>query len=79
LQVKKLTGETPQHLLYLLPEQPTEVVKLLFLLLKQNSVSTVLSFVSIESVISAFALLDYIRGKRYRKWRISDSTKELIP
>ncbi len=77
LQVKKITGESPQHLIYLLPQQPVKAMKLLFLLLKKNSFFTVLTFVSIEFIIYSLATWDYVRKKSYTKWSISNSTKEL--
>jgi len=77
LQVKKITGESPQHLLYLLPQQPVQAMKMLFLLIKKNSVFTVLAFVSVEFVIYSLATLDFLRKKSYTKWNVLNSTKEL--
>jgi len=77
LQVKKITGESPQHLIYLLPQQPIHAMKLLFLLFKKNSLLTVLAFVSVELLIYSVATLDYLRKKSYTKWNILNTTKEL--
>ncbi len=74
-QVKKLTGETPQHLLYFLPQEPIEVVKLMLQLLKMNSIVTVVSFISTECVVYSLASIDFLRNKSYTKWSISQSTK----
>lgn len=78
LQVKKLTGEPPQHLIYLLPKQPIQVFKLWLLLFKNNNFVTVLTFLSIELMTNCCAAIDYLRKKSYTKWVISNSTKEMI-
>lgn len=77
LQVKKFTGESPQHLMYLLPQHPLKVIKLFFMLLKNNSLFTVGAFVSVEFMIYSFAISDYFKNKSYTKWSILGTTKEL--
>lgn len=77
MQVKKFTGESPQHLMYLLPQYPLKAVKLFFMLLKKNSPVTVGAFVSVEVMIYSFALTDYVKKKSYTKWSILGTTKEL--
>jgi cellulose synthase/poly-beta-1,6-N-acetylglucosamine synthase-like glycosyltransferase len=77
LQVKKITGESPQHLIYLLPKQPIRVLKLWFLLFRKNSFFTVLAFVSIEFMTNCIAISDYLSKKSYTKWVVSSSTKDL--
>jgi len=77
LQVKKITGESPQHLLYLLPQQPVQAMRLFFLFLRKNSLFTVLAFISVEFLIYSLAGLDFVRKKSYTKWHFLNSTKEL--
>jgi poly-beta-1,6-N-acetyl-D-glucosamine synthase len=77
MQVKKVTGESPQHLMYLLPQHPLKSIKLFFMLLKNNSPITVAAFVSVEIIIYSFSLTDYVKKKSYTKWSRLETTKEL--
>jgi cellulose synthase/poly-beta-1,6-N-acetylglucosamine synthase-like glycosyltransferase len=74
-QVKKLTGEAPQHLLSLLTLHPIRVVKLLLWFFAMLSLPTILAFVLTELAINATATVDSILGKTHFKWRVSSSTK----
>jgi len=76
-QVKKFTGEAPQHLIYLLPNHPLKAIKLFFLLLKKNSLLTVAAFVSVELMLYTFAITDSIKNKSYANWNSLSTTKEL--
>lgn len=77
-QVKKLTGESPQHLAYLLPLYPARVLKLLLWLCSANSPHIVLAFVSTELIVNAAATLDVLRGRSHSTWSILASTKKGI-
>lgn len=77
LQVKKITGESPQHLIYLLPQHPLEAIRLFFMLLKKNSLVTVVAFVSVEFMLYSFAISDFIKKKSYTTWNILSTTKEV--
>lgn len=77
LQVKKITGESPQHLIYLLPQHPIEAIKLFLMLLKNNSIITVIAFVSVEFMLHIFALNDFIKKKSYTTWNFLSTTKEV--
>ena len=76
-QVKKTTGESPQHLIYLLPLYPIQVMKLLRWLFMTYDLPTLMAFISIELGINAAAMVDTILGKPHTKWSVSDSTKKL--
>jgi len=76
-QVRKLTGESPQHLIFLLPLYPVRVMKLILWGCKENGLLTFLTFLSIELGINAAATLDFIMGEAHTKWSISSSTKRI--
>jgi biofilm PGA synthesis N-glycosyltransferase PgaC len=77
-QIKKLTGEPPQHLVYLLPLYPVRVLKLLLWLCSKHAPHVVMAFVSAELLINAAATFDVLRGKSYSTWDIAASTKNGI-
>ena len=77
-QVKKLTGEPPQHLAYLLPLYPLRVLKLLLWLFSKYSLPSVSAFLSTELLVNAAAILDWLRGKSHSSWSIAPSTKKVI-
>ena len=73
-QIKKMTGESPQHLIFLFPLYPIRVIKLLqWPLIKYGP--TFLAFLSVEMFINIVAMFDSIVGKAYTAWSISASTK----
>jgi cellulose synthase/poly-beta-1,6-N-acetylglucosamine synthase-like glycosyltransferase len=76
-QVKKSTGETPQHLLYLLPHYPIKTIKLLLWVLKKYSISTFSTFVMIELFINAIASFDVLAGRSHTNWVVTESTKSV--
>lgn len=77
-QVRRLTGESPQHLIFLLPLYPLRVMKLILWVCKEHGLLTFLTFLSIELGINAAATLDSILGEAHTKWSISSSTKRII-
>jgi len=75
-QVKKITGESPQHLIYLFPSYPIHAIKLLqWAIMKYGY--TLFAFLIVEFVINIVAMLDSILGKTHTTWSISTSTKEI--
>jgi cellulose synthase/poly-beta-1,6-N-acetylglucosamine synthase-like glycosyltransferase len=76
-QVKKTTGEAPQHLLYLLPLYPIQVMKLLRWLFMKYDLPTLIAFISIELGLNTAAMADSILRKPYTKWSVLSSTKNL--
>jgi biofilm PGA synthesis N-glycosyltransferase PgaC len=77
-QIKKLTGEAPQHLVYLLSLYPVRVLRLLLWLCYKNPPHVVIAFVSTELFTNAMATLDVFRGKSHSTWSIATSTKDGI-
>ena len=78
-QIKKSTGQSPQHLAYMLPIYPKKVLKLLAGLCKEYGPATFTIFVSIELMINLSVLPSLIRNKPLNnKWSIASSTKEVI-
>jgi biofilm PGA synthesis N-glycosyltransferase PgaC len=76
-QVRKFTGESPQHLIYLLPLYPTRVISMLLWLFGECGIPTFLTFTSIELLIGAAAFADSVLGKPSSRWSISNSTKKV--
>jgi cellulose synthase/poly-beta-1,6-N-acetylglucosamine synthase-like glycosyltransferase len=76
-QVRRMTGESPQHLIFLLPLYPIRVMKLIFWFCKEHGLLAFLTFVVVELGINAAAALDSILGKSHTKWSISSSTKRI--
>lgn len=76
-QVKKMTGEAPQHLLYLLPLHPIRVVKLFLWLFKKHGFLSVLAFTSIELSLNLISMVDSISRKTPNIWKVSTSTKSV--
>src|SRR4030066_178653 len=76
-QVKKTTGESPQHLLYLLPLYPIQVIKLLRWLFMKYDLPTIAAFVLFELGVNTAAMADTVLRKPHTKWSVSNSTKKL--
>ena len=77
-QLKRMTGEVPQHLLFLFPLYPLRVMKLGLWFCRKNGLLTFLTFLAVELGINTAATLDSILGKEHTKWSISRSTKMTI-
>src|SRR4030067_3807383 len=77
-QVMKTTGESPQHLIYLLPLYPIQTMKLLQWLFMEYDLPTLIAFISIELGINIAAMADSILRKPHTKWIVSNSTKKLL-
>src|SRR3990170_3299895 len=76
-QVKKTTGESPQHLIYLLPLYPIQVMKLLRWLFMKYGLPTLIAFVLFELGVNTAAMADTVLRKPHTKWSVSNSTKKL--
>ena len=76
-QVKKTTGESPQHLIYLLPLYPIQVIKLLRWLFMKYDIPTIAAFVLIELGINTAAMVDAALRKPHTTWSVANSTKKL--
>lgn len=78
-QIKKSTGESPQHLAYLLPVYPKKVLKLLFGLCKEYGLPTFAAFAAIEMMINLSTVPSLIGNKPiHNHWSTACSTKEVI-
>jgi poly-beta-1,6-N-acetyl-D-glucosamine synthase len=77
-QVKKLTGEPPQHLMYLMPCYPIKALKLGVTLIKKYSIPTVIAFLLTEFAANIAATIDIFLKKNHFQWNALPSTKQLI-
>lgn len=75
-QVKKITGESPQHLIYLFPLYPIHTIKLLKWPIMKYGYA-LFAFLIVEFIINIVAILDSILGKTHTTWSISTSTKKI--
>ena len=77
-QIKKSTGDSPQHLLYLLPLYPRKVSKLILGICKEQGLVSFAIFVWVELLINLSTIPTKIRNKPLNKWSVAASTKEVI-
>jgi biofilm PGA synthesis N-glycosyltransferase PgaC len=77
-QLRKTTGESPQHLLYFFTQHPLFATKLLLWLAKKKGMPTFLVFTSVELMMNLLSLVDYISYKPNPAWSIANSTKNFI-
>ncbi len=78
-QIKKMTGESPQYLMQMLPSQPVRTAKLVLWLSTKCDPFTLLTFLVAESLVNAAALFDFGFGKTHFQWTTLPSTKTVIP
>jgi len=78
-QVKKLTGESPQHLMYLMPVLPSRVFRLGLWLIGNQDVPTLMAFVLAEFTANIAACVDFIFRKNHSEWQTLSSTKNIVP
>jgi biofilm PGA synthesis N-glycosyltransferase PgaC len=76
-QVRNITGESPQHLIFLFHLYPIRVSKLILWFCKEYGLLNFLSFLLVELGVDAAAKLDSILGRNHTKWSISSSTKNV--
>ncbi len=77
-QIRKLTGESPQYLVHLMPLHPLKTLKLtLWLFTKYNPI-TIATFLFTEFWVTVFAIGDFIFGKTYFRWSALSSTKTVF-
>ena len=76
-QVKRMTGEAPQHLLYMLPLHPIRVMKLFLWLFKKYGFLSVLTFTLIELMLNFISIGDSFFKKTHNLWKVSTSTKSV--
>lgn len=74
-QVRKLTGETPQYLVHMIPLHPLQVAKLTIWLLREYDLPTLGTFLLTEFLVNATAIMDVAVGKAHVLWTTLPSTK----
>ncbi|MCL4430218.1 MAG: glycosyltransferase [Chloroflexi bacterium] len=77
-QIRKLTGESPQYLVHLMPLHPLQTLKLIFWLFTRYNPTTVATFLFTEFWVNVFAMGDFIFGKTYFRWSALSSTKTVF-
>ncbi len=78
-QLKRLTGESAQYLVHMLPKHPVRTVKLAFWLFAHCDPMTLLAFLATEFAVNAVAIFDFRRGKTHFIWTTLSSTKTVTP
>ena len=76
-QVRKLTGKSPQHVLHMIPLNPSGGFKLLLKLFSELGLLSFAVFIILEIIINIVVIVDSISGKSHVKWDVADSTKKL--
>ncbi len=74
-QLRKLTGESPQYLVHLMPLQPFRTMKLVFWLFLKQRPPTLVAFLLTEFMVNVFAVVDSISGKTHFAWNALPTTK----
>lgn len=77
-QIRKLTGESPQYLVHMMPTHTLQAFRLLPWLFIKNSPFVTAAFLFAEFWVNALAISDYIVGKNYAQWSALESTKSLV-
>jgi cellulose synthase/poly-beta-1,6-N-acetylglucosamine synthase-like glycosyltransferase len=74
-QLRKLTGESPQYLVHLMPLYPVQVTRLTLWLARQCDMRTLAAFLFTEFLVNAAAMADFATGKNHSQWITLPSTK----
>ncbi len=77
-QIKKLTGESSQYLVHLLPLHPLQTLKLSLWLFTKYDPMTMMAFLFTEFLVNFFATGDVVAGKNYLRWPALPSTKTVV-
>ena len=77
-QTKKTTGDSPQHLIYLLPIYPRKVANLLLGLCQEYGLLPFFVFTLVELLINISTLPARIKNQAVNRWSVASSTKEVI-
>lgn len=78
-QLRKLTGESPQYLVHMLPIYPVQTAKLIMWLFAKYDPVTLGAFLLTEFWVNATAIVDIASGETHIKWHVLPSTKTVIP
>jgi poly-beta-1,6-N-acetyl-D-glucosamine synthase len=77
-QIKKLTGESSQYLVHLLPLHPLQTLKLSLWLFAKYDPVTLFAFLFMEFLVNVFAIGDVVARRDYFRWRALPSTKTVV-
>ena len=77
-QIKKLTGESSQYLMHLMPLHPLQTLKLSLWLFTKYTPVTLFAFLFTEFLVNVFAIGDVVAGKNYFRWPALPSTKTVV-
>jgi cellulose synthase/poly-beta-1,6-N-acetylglucosamine synthase-like glycosyltransferase len=78
-QLRKLTGESPQYLVHMMPLHPLRTLKLTLWLATKYDPVTLTTFLLTEFLVNATAIFDFALGKAHSVWTTLPSTKTVIP
>jgi cellulose synthase/poly-beta-1,6-N-acetylglucosamine synthase-like glycosyltransferase len=78
-QLRKLTGESPQYLVHMMPSHPIRTAKLVLWLVTKYDPLTLLTFLLTEFMVNATAMFDFASGKAHVQWTTLPSTKIVLP
>jgi cellulose synthase/poly-beta-1,6-N-acetylglucosamine synthase-like glycosyltransferase len=74
-QLRKLTGESPQYLVHMMPLHPISTAKLVLWLLSKYDLLTLTIFLLTEFAVNLTAMFDFASGKNHFQWRPLQTTK----
>jgi cellulose synthase/poly-beta-1,6-N-acetylglucosamine synthase-like glycosyltransferase len=77
-QLRKLTGESPQYLVHMMPLHPLQVARLARWLLREYDLLTLGTFLLTEFLVNATAIADIAFGKPHVQWTTLPSTKVVM-
>ena len=77
-QVRKLTGESTQHLMHLLPVIPVRVIKLGLWLVRTQNIRILTVFLLAELTANLAAIMDILLKKTHSQWCTLASTKSVV-
>jgi cellulose synthase/poly-beta-1,6-N-acetylglucosamine synthase-like glycosyltransferase len=78
-QLRRLTGESPQYLVHLLPLHPVKTVKLVLWLFTRYDPVTLSTFMLTEFLVNTTAIFDFVSRRTHFQWTVLPSTKIVIP
>jgi len=77
-QLRRLTGESPQYLVHMLPTHPIRIARLGLQIFKETDPVTLTTFLLTEFLVNAAAMIDSALGKTHQRWRVLPSTKTVV-
>ena len=78
-QLRKLTGESPQYLVHMMPLHPVKTFKLALWLFTRYDPVTLSAFLLTEFFVNAAAIFDFALRRNHFQWTPLPSTKIVIP